>query len=55
MLEKLKFQEAVEETLTVKRATRCMTMYQFVLALVLALYVGFSRPYSQEIHAALDR
>src|SRR5262249_43829910 len=43
MLEKLKFQQAVEETLTVKRATRCMTTYQFVLAMVLALYVGFSR------------
>ncbi len=43
MLEKLAFQQVVEETLTVKRATRSMTMYQFVLAMVLALYVGFSR------------
>jgi hypothetical protein len=43
MLEKLEFQQVVEETLKVKRATRCMTMYQFVLAMVLALYVGFSR------------
>src|SRR6266446_10837174 len=43
MLEKLEFQQVVEETLTVKRATRSMTMYQFVLAMVLALYVGFSR------------
>jgi hypothetical protein len=33
----------LEETLTVKRVTRAMSMYQFVLALVLALYVGFSR------------
>jgi len=33
----------VEETLTVKRETRAMPMYQFVLAMVLALYVGFSR------------
>src|SRR5215472_16392709 len=43
MLEKLEFQQVVEETLTVKRATRSMTMYQFVLAMVLAAYVGFSR------------
>src|SRR2546422_2697890 len=43
MLAKLAFQQVVEETLTVKRATRSMTMYQFVLAMVLALYVGFSR------------
>ena len=43
MLEKLEFQRLLEETLTVKRTTRSMTMYQFVLAMVLALYVGFSR------------
>src|SRR2546422_11119872 len=43
MLEKLGFQRVVEETLTVKRATRAMSLYQFVLAMVLALYVGFSR------------
>ena len=43
MLEKLNFQQVVEETLRVKRVTRAMTVYQFVLAMVLALYVGFSR------------
>jgi len=43
LLEKLQFQQLVEETLTVKRETRAMPMYQFVLAMVLALYVGFSR------------
>ena len=43
MLEKLEFQRVVEETLKVKRVTRAMTWYQFVLAMVLALYVGFSR------------
>jgi Transposase DDE domain group 1 len=43
MLEKLGFQQLVEETLTVKRVTRVMPMYQFVLGLVLAMYVGFSR------------
>jgi Transposase DDE domain group 1 len=43
LLEKLGFQQLVEETLTVKRATRSMSMYQFVLGMVLAVYVGFSR------------
>src|SRR5205807_4485508 len=43
MLEKLQFQQLVEETLTVKRVTRAMPWYQFVLGMVLALYVGFSR------------
>src|ERR1700730_15239906 len=43
MLEKLGFQQLVEETVTVKGATRSMPMYQFVLAMVLAVYVGFSR------------
>lgn len=45
MLEKLEFQQVVEETLTVGRKTRAMTMYRFVLAMVLACYVGFSRLY----------
>lgn len=45
MLEKLRFRQLVEETLTVKRKTKAMTMYQFVLAMVLACYVGFSRLY----------
>src|SRR5947208_14260905 len=43
MLEKLGFPQLVEETLTVKRITRAMPMCQFVLAMVLAVYVGFSR------------
>ena len=43
MLEKLGFQQLVEQTLTVKRVPRAMPMYQFVLAMVLAVYVGFSR------------
>jgi hypothetical protein len=43
MLEKLGFQQLVEETLTVKRLTRAMPIYQFVLAMILAVYVGFSR------------
>jgi hypothetical protein len=45
MLEKLRFRELVEATLTVKRQTRAMPPYQFVLAMVLACYVGFSRLY----------
>ena len=45
MLERLRFQQLVEETLTVKRVTRTMSMYQFILAMVLAAYVGFSRLY----------
>jgi hypothetical protein len=43
MLEKLGFQQLVEGTLTVKRVTRAMTMYQFVLGMLLAIYIGFSR------------
>jgi hypothetical protein len=43
MLEKLGFRQLVEEAVTVQRKTRAMPMYQFVLAMVLACYVGFSR------------
>ena len=43
MLEKLGFQELVEETLTIHRIPRVMTIYQFLLGMVLAIYVGFSR------------
>jgi len=43
LLEKLEFQRLVEETLSVKRVTRVMSLYPFVLAMVLALYGGFWR------------
>jgi hypothetical protein len=43
MLEKLNFQQLMEETVTVKRLTRVMPIYQFILSMVLAIYVGFSR------------
>jgi len=43
LLEKLGFRQLVEETLKVKRQTRVMPVYQFILAMVLACYVGFSR------------
>ena len=43
MLEKLGFQALVEQSVTVKRVTRVMNWYQFVLGIVLGIYVGFSR------------
>jgi hypothetical protein len=43
MLEKLGFRQLVEEKLTIQRQTRVMPGYEFVLAMALALYVGFSR------------
>jgi hypothetical protein len=43
MLEKLGFEGLVEEMLPVRRRTRAMTAYRFILAIVLSLYVGFSR------------
>jgi hypothetical protein len=43
MLERLGFQQLVEETLSMNRLTRAMPGDRFVLAMVLALYVGFSR------------
>jgi len=45
MLEKLGFQSLVERSLTIGRHTRVMSAYQFVLAMVLGAYVGFSRLY----------
>ena len=37
MLEKLGFQQLVEETLTIRRQTRAMPVYRFVLGMVLVL------------------
>ena len=45
MLEKLGFRQLVEGTLTVPRRTKALSLYPFVLAMVLACYVGFSRLY----------
>jgi hypothetical protein len=45
MLEKLGFQRLLEETVTIKRKTKAMPADRFVLALVLACYVGYSRLY----------
>src|SRR5260370_19175262 len=43
LLEKLQFQQLVETTVKVKRLTRVMPVYQFLLSMILAVYVGFSR------------
>jgi hypothetical protein len=43
MLEKLGFQKLMEGALTVKRIPRFMPMYEFVRAMVLSIYIGFSR------------
>jgi hypothetical protein len=43
MLEKLGFQQLIAETLTIKRKTRSVSDFQFILGMILACYVGFSR------------
>jgi Transposase DDE domain group 1 len=43
MLEKLGFQELVENTITCSRETRVMGLYKFVFGIVLGLYIGFPR------------
>jgi hypothetical protein len=43
MLEKLGFQELIERHVTIKRLTTSMPGFRFVMAMVLALYVGWSR------------
>ena len=41
ILEKLEFQQLIEEHVTIKRLTTSMPTFRFVLAMILALYVGF--------------
>jgi len=43
MLEKIGFQSIVEDNLTVDRITKVMTPYQFILAIIMGIYLGFSR------------
>ena len=43
MLEKLQFRELIEQHVGIKRLTTSMPGYRFLLAMMLALYVGFSR------------
>lgn len=45
MLEKLSFLELIAESATVKRQTKAMSRPRFVMAMVLASYIGFSRLY----------
>jgi hypothetical protein len=45
MLEKSGFEKLVNESVTVTRITKAMPLYQFILAIVLDLYVGFGRLY----------
>lgn len=53
MLEKLKFKELVDNTLTIKRIPHSMNNYQFILALLIAVYIGFSR-LAHLLHIASD-
>jgi hypothetical protein len=43
LLEKIGFRALLEQTLKVTRVPRVMEAYQFILAIVLGMYVGFSR------------
>jgi hypothetical protein len=43
MLKRLGSEKLVNETLTVRRIPHVMTIYQFVLGMVLAIYMGFAR------------
>jgi hypothetical protein len=43
MLEKIGIQKLIEENLTVERNTRIMSLYQFIQAIVIGIYLGFSR------------
>jgi hypothetical protein len=43
MLEKIGFQKMVEENMTVDRNTKVMSPYQFILAIVMGIYLGFTR------------
>jgi hypothetical protein len=43
MLEKLQFQELIERHVTISRLTTSMPGFRFMMAMILALYVGFSR------------
>jgi hypothetical protein len=45
MLEKLGFQELVEETLKIRRRTRALPVFGYLLGMILTSYVGFSRLY----------
>jgi len=43
MLEKIGIQKLIEENLAVERTTKVMSLYQFIQAIVIGIYLGFSR------------
>ena len=43
LLEKLKFKELIDNSLTIKRIPHAMNNYQFILSILIAIYIGFSR------------
>jgi hypothetical protein len=43
MLEKIGFEKLVNESMAVTRTTKVVSLYQFILAIVLGLYIGFAR------------
>jgi len=43
MLEKIGIQKLIEDNLTVERTTKVMSLYQFIQAIVIGVYLGFSR------------
>lgn len=43
LLERLEFRRLIEERLTVRREPSSMGVFEFVLAMVIALYIGFDR------------
>ena len=51
MLERLGFQALVEETLKIQRLTRAMPVYQFIVAMVLALYDPHFRRTAADVRA----
>jgi hypothetical protein len=43
MLDNIGFQKLVEDTVKVDRTTKVMSTYQFILAIVIGIYIGFAR------------
>lgn len=43
MLEKIEFEKLFVSAVSVERTTKAMSSYQFILAIVLGLYIGFAR------------
>ncbi len=43
MFKKLKFKELGDKVITIKRIPYSMSNYQFILSILIAIYIGFSR------------